>query len=53
VDFESIIDSINRGAIYRFYKKPWRGDVIRRDIRDAFRDYDRLHEGFVNADATE
>ena len=52
-DFESIIDSINRGAIYRFYKKPWRGDVIREDIRDAFRHYDRLHEGFVNAGATE
>jgi diguanylate cyclase (GGDEF)-like protein len=52
-DFESIIDAINRGAIYRFYKKPWRGDVIRGDIRDAFRDYDRLHEGFVNAGAME
>ncbi len=52
-DFESIIDSINCGAIYRFYKKPWRRDVIRGDIRDAFRDYDRLNEGFVNAGATE
>jgi len=52
-DFESIIDSINRGAIYRFYKKPWRGDVIREDIRDAFRQYDRLHDGFVHVGATE
>jgi diguanylate cyclase (GGDEF)-like protein len=52
-DFESIIDSINRGAIYRFYKKPWRGDVIREDIRNAFRQYDRLHEDFVHAGTTE
>jgi diguanylate cyclase (GGDEF)-like protein len=52
-DFESIIDSINRGAIYRFYKKPWRGDVIREDIRDAFCQYDRLHNGFVHAGTTE
>jgi diguanylate cyclase (GGDEF)-like protein len=51
-DFESIIDSINRGAIYRFYKKPWRADVIREDIRDAFCQFDRLHDGFVHAGAT-
>ena len=53
VDFESIIASINRGAIYRIYKKPWRRDVIREDIRDAFRQFDRLHDGFVHAGATE
>jgi CheY-like chemotaxis protein len=52
-DFESVIDSINRGAIYRFYKKPWRGDVIREDIRDAFRQFDRLHDGFVHVGATQ
>jgi DNA-binding NtrC family response regulator len=42
-DLEAIIDAINCGAIYRFYKKPWTGDVIREDIRSAFRHYDRLH----------
>ena len=42
-DFEAIIDAINRGAIYRFYKKPWTGDVIRENIRSAFRHYDRLY----------
>jgi len=52
-DFESIIDSINRGSIYRFYKKPWLMDVIREDIRDAFRQFDRLHDGFVHVGATE
>jgi diguanylate cyclase (GGDEF)-like protein len=44
-DFESIVDAINRGAIYRFYKKPWKGEVIREDIRDAFRHYKCLHDG--------
>jgi diguanylate cyclase (GGDEF)-like protein len=43
-DFEGIIDAINRGAIYRFYRKPWTGNVIREDIRNAFRHYDRLHD---------
>lgn len=43
-DLESIIDAINRGAIYRFYKKPWDGDVLRESIRSAFRDYGLLHD---------
>jgi DNA-binding NtrC family response regulator len=43
-DFESIMDAINRGAIYRFYKKPWEGDVIRENVREAFRHHGRLHE---------
>ncbi|MDQ1491253.1 MAG: hypothetical protein QOD57_657 [Actinomycetota bacterium] len=43
-DFESIVDAINRGAVYRFYKKPWEGNVIREDVRDAFRHHGRLHE---------
>jgi diguanylate cyclase (GGDEF)-like protein/PAS domain S-box-containing protein len=43
-DFESIIDAINCGAIYRFYKKPWAGNVIRNDIRDAFRHQARMHD---------
>jgi diguanylate cyclase (GGDEF)-like protein/PAS domain S-box-containing protein len=43
-DLESIIDAINRGAIYRFYKKPWDGDALRESIRSAFRDYGLLHD---------
>ena len=46
-DFEAIIDAINCGAIYRFYKKPWTADVIREDIRSAFHHYDRLHRHSV------
>jgi diguanylate cyclase (GGDEF)-like protein/PAS domain S-box-containing protein len=43
-DLESIMDAINRGAIYRFYKKPWEGDAMRENIRDAFRHYILLHD---------
>ncbi len=41
---EAIIEAINCGAIYRFYRKPWTGNVIREEIRNAFRHYDRLHD---------
>jgi EAL domain-containing protein (putative c-di-GMP-specific phosphodiesterase class I)/CheY-like chemotaxis protein len=43
-DLESIMEAINRGAIYRFYKTPWEGEVMRENLRDAFRHYDLLHD---------
>jgi diguanylate cyclase (GGDEF)-like protein/PAS domain S-box-containing protein len=46
-DLESVIDAINRGAIYRFYKKPWAGESLRENIRSAFRDYGLLHDSPV------
>jgi DNA-binding NtrC family response regulator len=39
-DLQTIIDAVNRGAVYRFYTKPWKIDTLRNNIRDAF----RLHE---------
>ncbi len=36
---ESVLDSINRGAIYRFYTKPWHDLQLRENIRLAFRHY--------------
>jgi diguanylate cyclase (GGDEF)-like protein/PAS domain S-box-containing protein len=36
---ESVLDSINRGAIYRFYTKPWDDQQLRDNIRLAFRHY--------------
>jgi diguanylate cyclase (GGDEF)-like protein/PAS domain S-box-containing protein len=36
---ESVLDSINRGAIYRFYTKPWNDAQLRDNIRHAFRHY--------------
>lgn len=43
-DLESIMDAVNRGAIYRFYTKPWDNKVLRDNIREAFRHYWLLHD---------
>ncbi len=36
---ESVLDSINKGAIYRFYTKPWDDTQLRDNIRLAFHHY--------------
>ena len=36
---EAVLDSINRGAIYRFYTKPWDDTALRDNIRLAFQHY--------------
>jgi diguanylate cyclase (GGDEF)-like protein/PAS domain S-box-containing protein len=36
---EAVLDSINRGAIYRFYTKPWVDEELRDNVRLAFRHY--------------
>jgi diguanylate cyclase (GGDEF)-like protein len=43
-DLGSIMDAINRGAIYRFYTKPWDNKVLRDNIREAFRHHALLHD---------
>ncbi|MRV73526.1 EAL domain-containing protein [Duganella sp. FT92W] len=42
-DLATIMESINRGSLYRFYTKPWSNQVLRDNIRDAFRDYWQRH----------
>jgi diguanylate cyclase (GGDEF)-like protein len=42
-DLEAILEAINRGALYRFYTKPWDNDVLRENLRAAFRHYWQLH----------
>ena len=34
-----VLDSINRGAIYKFYTKPWNDAELRDNVRLAFRQY--------------
>jgi len=34
-----VLDSINRGAIYKFYTKPWNDTELRDNVRLAFRQY--------------
>ncbi|UGQ45789.1 EAL domain-containing protein [Massilia endophytica] len=40
---EAMLDSINRGAIYRFYTKPWDDTQLRDNIRQAFNHYWLMH----------
>ncbi|MDQ1923257.1 EAL domain-containing protein [Massilia pseudoviolaceinigra] len=42
-DLDSIMKAVNKGAIYRFYTKPWDNEVLRADLREAFRHYGLLH----------
>lgn len=44
VDDASLIDTINRGEVYRYYTKPWDAEHLRRSLRDAFRHYWQLRE---------
>jgi EAL domain-containing protein (putative c-di-GMP-specific phosphodiesterase class I)/CheY-like chemotaxis protein len=36
-ELDSVLDAINRGAIFRFFTKPWDDESIRQHIREAFR----------------
>jgi DNA-binding NtrC family response regulator len=38
-DLTPIMAAINQGAIDRFYTKPWKGAVLRENIREGFRLY--------------
>ena len=38
-DLESLTSAINRGAVYRFLMKPWDDNLLRQNLRDAFRQY--------------
>lgn len=45
-DLQTVIDVVNEGAVYKFLTKPWRDDILREHIRDAFLHYrpaDRSH----------
>ncbi|WP_426211226.1 EAL domain-containing protein [Massilia sp. TWP1-3-3] len=44
-DLTPIMAAINRGAIDRFYTKPWKGAVLRENIREGFRLHSQLHGG--------
>lgn len=43
-DLNTITDSINRGAIYKFLTKPWEDDALRADIAEAFQRHEMLAE---------
>jgi diguanylate cyclase (GGDEF)-like protein len=43
-DMKVLVDAINRGAIHRYYAKPWDDSLLRSNVRDAFRHYWLLHD---------
>ncbi len=42
-DLTPIMAAINHGAIDRFYTKPWKGAVLRENIREGFRLHAQVH----------
>ena len=38
-DLNSVTDAINQGAVYRFLTKPWDDDLLRANIKDAFKHF--------------
>ena len=48
-DLTPIMAAINHGAIDRFYTKPWKGAVLRENIREGFRLHAQLHGSGQNA----
>jgi len=36
-DLETVTEAVNRGAVFKFLTKPWDDDLLREQVRDAFR----------------
>ncbi|PHV05815.1 diguanylate cyclase [Janthinobacterium sp. BJB412] len=43
-DLESVIDAINRGAVYRFFTKPWNDELLRNCIGEAFQQHRLMYQ---------
>lgn len=43
-ELKMVTDAINRGAIYKFLTKPWNDDLLRKNITQAFRQYELVGE---------
>jgi FixJ family two-component response regulator len=43
-DLKSVTDAINEGAIYKFLTKPWDDDLLKENVRVAFRHYELVSE---------
>ncbi len=44
IELNSVIDAVNRDAIYRFLTKPWDDQTLLDSLRDAFRQYEMNQE---------
>jgi diguanylate cyclase (GGDEF)-like protein/PAS domain S-box-containing protein len=36
-DLDVVTESVNRGAVFKFLTKPWNDDLLRKQVREAFR----------------
>lgn len=43
-DLQAVTDAINEGAIYKFLTKPWDDDILRANIKEAFRNKEMADE---------
>ena len=43
-DIDAVLDAINRGAIYKFFTKPWDNDELRAEVLEAFRHHELIVE---------
>lgn len=43
-DIDAVMDAINRGAIYKFFTKPWDNETLRAEVLEAFRHYELILE---------
>ncbi|ADE11536.1 ATP-binding response regulator [Sideroxydans lithotrophicus] len=43
-ELNSVTDAINRGAIYKFFTKPWEDDLLRANVEEAFQRYEMKME---------
>ncbi len=43
-ELNSVIDAVNKGAVYKFLTKPWDDHELSENIRDAFRIYELGYE---------
>ena len=43
-ELESVIQAVNRSAIYKFFTKPWEDDLLQDHVKEAFRQYELQEE---------
>ena len=43
-DLESVTEAINKGAIYKFLTKPWDDELLRQNVKEAFRSFELMRE---------
>ncbi|NOY62070.1 MAG: EAL domain-containing protein [Gammaproteobacteria bacterium] len=43
-DFGAVTDAINRGAIYKFFTKPWDDELLRTNLQEAFQRFELVRK---------